>query len=133
MSASPAAPRMASVRAGATTSPSECPTSPRGCSMVTPPSTRATPSPNACASTPSPMRSPSTSGNLALHGGSLEKRRELGEPVDDEVGLVAPDGALQVAPRPTAEMNGDKAGGAGGHDIEIEPVADTRDPRGARP
>src|SRR5436190_7382460 len=132
MSASPAAPRMASVSAWATTSPSECPTSPLGCSMVTPPSTRATPSPNACASTPSPMRSPSTSGNLALDRETLENRRELGERVDDDVWLVAHVRALQVAPRPTTEMNWNEAGGAGRHDVEIEPVAHMCDPRGAR-
>ena len=58
MSASPAAPSRASVRACAITSPSEWPTRPRGWSIVTPPRTRGTPSPNACASTPRPIRSP---------------------------------------------------------------------------
>ncbi len=65
MSASPAAPSSASVSAWATTSPSEWPTSPRGCSMTTPARTSGMPSPNACASTPSPIRRLLTAGTLA--------------------------------------------------------------------
>src|SRR5882724_9752644 len=58
MSPRPAAPRMASVRACATASASECPTSPRGWGISTPPrmSLRPSPSVKRCESYPIPTR-----------------------------------------------------------------------------
>ena len=57
MSPRSAAPSSASMRACETTSPSECPARPRGCSIATPASTSATPSAKAWASNPMPTRS----------------------------------------------------------------------------
>src|SRR5439155_220383 len=56
MSPSPAAPRTASTTACASTSPSEWPASPSGCSIETVPSINARPGANRCASNPIPTR-----------------------------------------------------------------------------
>src|SRR3954463_10740676 len=77
MSSSPAAPRIASIRACETTSPSECPASPRPESS-TPPRTSFASSENACASIPIPTRS-SLIGEQSLYEGEVWRRRDLHE------------------------------------------------------
>src|SRR2546422_1656575 len=81
MSPRPAAPRMASVRACATASASECPTSPRGEGISTPPRMSLRPSPSAkrCESYPIPTR---TSG---LENADREESGVLGV-VDSDAG-----------------------------------------------
>src|SRR5579862_8756001 len=92
MSPSPAAPRIASMSAWTTTSPSECPASPRGCSSSTPPSTSGTPSASACASTPIPTR---YSGiEPACHSLEIFGRRHLEQPLVAEHDRDAPAGGL---------------------------------------
>src|SRR3954454_1593833 len=75
MSPSPAAPSTASMSAWASTSPSECPASPRGCSSSTPPRTSGMPSSRACASTPMPTRTSAI--EEAFHAREVGGRRHL--------------------------------------------------------
>ena len=77
MSSRPAAPRIASIRACETTSPSECPASPRPESS-TPPRTSFASSENACASIPIPTRS-SLIGEQSLYEGEVGRGRDLHE------------------------------------------------------
>ena len=126
MSASPAAPSSASVSACATTSPSECPTRPRGWSIATPPRTSGTPSPNAWASTPRPTRRSLTLqpgahavGTLAPPGARRARRSRR-----------APSGvALQEPPRPAAEVDRDEPRGERRHARRCRPGRRRRRPR----
>src|SRR3954451_72568 len=77
MSSRPAAPRIASISACETTSPSECPASPRPASS-TPPRTSFASYVKACASIPIPTRS-SLIGEQSLHEGEVGRSRDLDE------------------------------------------------------
>src|SRR6187455_2647659 len=91
MSSRPAAPKIASIRACETTSPSECPASPRPGSSR-PPRTSFASSENACASTPIPTRS-----SLICEQSLYE--REVGRGRDLHEARVALDDAHPAAGR----------------------------------
>src|SRR3954447_23174697 len=113
MSSRPAAPRIASVSACASTSPSEWPASPRGWSIWTPPSTSATPSSSACASTPRPMRRSDT-----------ERLRKLIERSDPEIRLGR---VVEVAPGAAPDVHGEHPCALGGAYVVVDAVADVGD------
>src|SRR4051812_27946061 len=113
MSPSPAAPRIASMSAWVSTSPSECPARPRGCSNPTPASTSGTPSTSACASNPVPTRYSGTErvGELVEGPDRDRARRRL----------------VQVTPGAAPQVNRDHAGREGGRHVVVDAVADVGD------
>src|SRR5919202_4128732 len=112
MSPRPAAPSSASISACVITSPSECPASPRGEGIATPPSTSGTPSAKAWASTPIPIRISDTA----------ERLRQLVERADAQGA-----DALQIRPWAAPNLNRDEPRRARRQDVVVEPVADVRD------
>src|SRR5579862_6312907 len=113
MSSSPAAPRTASVNACASTSPSEWPARPLGCSIRTPPSTSGTPSSSACASKPVPTR----------YSDKVEGLRQLVERADRDRALRRIDPGVRAAP----DADRLQPGGPRRKHVVVHAVADVED------
>src|SRR2546422_10090530 len=139
MSPRPAAPRMASVRACATASASECPTSPRGYGISTPPrmSLRLSPSAKRCESYPIPTR---TSG---LENADREESGVLGV-INSDAGhrhaaghLGGGEQRIEPVQRPDREWHADNGqiGDRGGESGERrrEPRSGDHDPEALLP
>src|SRR5829696_207103 len=107
-----AAPSRASIRACATTSPSEWPARPSP-SSSTPPSTSGVSEENAWASTPIPIRRSDTEELRHLD----QRRRAQGFR-----GRL-----VEIPPRAAAQMDGDHAGRERRHDVVVDAVADICD------